>query len=206
MRALLAITAVAAVGGTAYLLYRRRAAAAAPGAPDTSGASLVSWASPLPYPDVSDPGVFGGVLFELEDLMTDWKKRAAPYAPEILAAAQRNGIPGDLLLRVGYQECRYRTDIITGVVKSGAGAVGMFQFMPATARELGIDPLNWRQAADGAARYLKSLRGQFGSWELALMAYNWGQGNVRKYLDGAKTPPKETRNYVAQIGADVSLA
>lgn len=150
--------------------------------------------------------MFGGVLFQLEDLVTDWKTRAAPYATEIRAAAARHGVPGDLLLRLGYQESRYRADVINGTTRSKVGALGMFQFMPATARDLRIDPLDWQQAADGAARYLAQLYRRYDAWTPALMAYNWGMGNVDKYLKGQKSPPKETRDYVAQIGADVSLA
>jgi len=211
VRALLSVVAVAAAGIGGALYARRAAAMAAPAGPAPAGpapadSSLSDYLPPLLYPDVQDPGVFGGWLFELEDLVTDWEKRGEPYAAEVFAAAARHGVPGKLLLRVAYQECRFRTDIINGTTSSPVGAKGMFQFMPATAREMGIDPLNWRQAADGAARYLAQLRRQFGTWTLALRAYNWGPGNVGKYLKGQKSPPKETRDYAAQIGADVSLA
>lgn len=206
MRALLAFAALAALGGGAYLLYRRRAAAAAPGSANPETAPLDGWLPPLLYPDVSDPGVFGGVLFQIEDAMSSWRTRAAPYESEIRAAAVRHGMPGDILLRQGYQESRYRPDVINGSTRSSAGAIGMFQFMPATAKDMGINPLDWRQSADGAARYMRQLYNRFGTWELALMAYNWGMGNVQKYLAGTKAPPKETRDYVAQIGADVSLS
>ncbi len=202
----LAVSLAAAAALIAWTLLRaRRSIIAAPSdaaAPDYDD----SWSAPLLYPDVADPGVFGSLYFAVEDLVTDWQRRGEPYRVMIEAAAARHGVPGDLLMRVAYQESRFRDDIITGRTKSGAGAAGMFQFMPATARELGIDPLVPAQAADGAARYLASLRKMFGTWELALMAYNWGLGNVRKYLAGEKSPPTETRNYVAQIGADVALA
>ena len=203
MRALLALSVTAVAAAVGWLLWRREAAAAAPAAADTSG----DWFAPQLYIETpGDAGVLTSSLFALEDFVTDWQKRGAPYRSVIEAAAVRRGVPPDLLMRVAYQESRFREDIITGKVKSRVGAAGMFQFMPATAAELGVDPLNVASAADGAARYLAQLRKRFGSWELALMAYNWGQGNVQKYLAGTKTPPTETRNYVAQIGADVSLA
>lgn len=128
----------------------------------------------------------------------------AKYAAAIAAAEDRNGIPRDLLARLLYQESRYREDIITGKVRSPVGALGIAQFMPATAREMGIDPLNPAQAIDGAGRYLARLHRSLGGWALALAAYNWGIGNVqRRGLDAA---PLETRNYFAQILADVNSA
>jgi len=81
---------------------------------------------------------------------------------------------------------------------SPKGAQGLFQFMPATAKELGIDPADPHQAADGAARYLLQNFKEFGDWNKALAAYNAGPGAVRKY--GGIPPYPETQNYVAKIG------
>lgn len=126
----------------------------------------------------------------------------AKYAGTIAAAEDRAGLPRDLLARQLYQECRYREDIINGTTRSPAGALGIAQFMPATAAEMGIDPLNPVQAINAAADYMRKLYGRFGSWSEALAAYNWGQGNVsRKGLDSA---PRETRLYYSQILADVN--
>lgn len=84
--------------------------------------------------------------------------------------------------------------------RSGAGARGLMQLMPGTARELGVtDSYNARQNMDGGARYLKQLMRDFGDTRLALMAYNWGPGNVRSYVRGRKKPPAETRNYVPAV-------
>lgn len=129
--------------------------------------------------------------------------RAAPYADTIADAETRYGLPPSLLGRVLYQESRFRTDIITGQTRSTAGALGIAQFMPGTAREMGIDPLNPTQAIDGAARYLRRLYDALGDWSKALAAYNWGIGNVsRKGLDAA---PAETRAYVREILSDVEV-
>lgn len=126
------------------------------------------------------------------------------YAGMIAAAEAANGLPVDMLARLLWQESRYREDIITGRVRSQVGALGIAQFMPATARELGIDPLNPAQAIPAAAQYLARLFRMFGNWSEALAAYNWGMGNVqRRGLDAA---PRETRAYYREILADVNTA
>lgn len=129
------------------------------------------------------------------------KQNEQRYLPIIQAAERRRGIPAGLLHRLLYQESRFRTDIITGQLKSKAGAAGIAQFMPATAQRFGVDPLDPEQAIDGAARYLRVLFDEFKDWRLAVAGYNAGEGNVRKHKG---VPPfEETRNYVAQIFADV---
>jgi hypothetical protein len=81
---------------------------------------------------------------------------------------------------------------------SPAGAKGLGQLMPATARELGVcDAFSARQNLDGAARYLTSMLDRFGSPELALAAYNAGPDAVQKY--GGVPPYRETNQYVADI-------
>ena len=131
------------------------------------------------------------------------EKVPAQYRSAIAAAENANGIPADMLARLLYQECRYRPDIISGATRSPAGALGIAQFMPATAAELGIDPLNPGQAIAGAGRYLASLYRSTGSWALALAAYNWGIGNVLR--KGIAAAPRETQNYYSQILADLGL-
>ena len=128
---------------------------------------------------------------------------AAPYLPQISAAEAAHGIPAGLLARQLYQESRYRPDIINGDTASPAGALGIAQFMPATARDLGIDPLDPNAAIDAAGRYMRRLYDSLGSWAEALAAYNWGIGNVKR--KGLTAAPEETRNYVDQITADVPV-
>ncbi len=127
-----------------------------------------------------------------------------PYRPAIDAAETRYGIPHNLLARLLYQESRFRSDIVDGTVKSSTGAAGIAQFMPATAKQFGIDPLDPSAAIDAAGKYLAQLYAQFGSWSLALAAYNWGPGNVAKR--GLAGAPGETQTYVAQITSDVAVA
>lgn len=119
------------------------------------------------------------------------------YDALIESSARQYGIDPDILYRLLWKESRFREDIITGKVKSPAGALGIAQFMPATARELKIDPLDPAQAIPGAARYLASLIRQTGSIKLGLAAYNWGIGNVTRR--GVSKAPEETRQYVAFI-------
>lgn len=131
------------------------------------------------------------------------------YAAYIKAAEIREGLPHNLLARLLWQESRYREDIISGAVKSPAGALGIAQIVPRW--HPNVNPLDPWASIDYAAKYLRTLRGQVGTWELALAAYNWGIGNLTaalaKYGVGVlthPTTPKETRDYVAQISADVS--
>lgn len=129
---------------------------------------------------------------------------AAPYLSAIERAERVHGLPAGLLARLLYQESRYRADIIDGRSRSPAGAIGIAQFMPATAAEFGIDPRDPWASIDAAALYLSQLYRRFGNWSEALAAYNWGQGNVsRRGIDAA---PAETRAYYSQIMADVGLA
>ena len=103
-------------------------------------------------------------------------------------------------------------------IKSRVGAMGLWQFMPATGRMYGMhvnndidDRMDPEMSTDAAAKYLKSLYRMFGNWEVALAAYNCGPGNVRKAIrrSGGKTTfweiynylPKETRGYVPQFQA-----
>jgi soluble lytic murein transglycosylase-like protein len=126
---------------------------------------------------------------------------AAMYSDAIAEASAAQGLPDGLLARVLYQESAFRPDVITGNTKSTAGALGIAQFMPATAADLGIDPLDPRQAIPAAAKYLRSLFDQLGSWPAALAGYNWGPGNVAR--KGVLAAPPETQKYVASIVADV---
>jgi hypothetical protein len=101
-------------------------------------------------------------------------------------------LPRDLLRKLVKQESGGNPQAV-----SPKGAQGLFQFMPATAKELGINPADPHQAADGAARYLLQNYKEFGDWDKALAAYNAGPGAVRKY--GGVPPFPETQNYVRNL-------
>ncbi|MEK6217463.1 MAG: lytic transglycosylase domain-containing protein [Boseongicola sp.] len=114
------------------------------------------------------------------------------YLQEARAAARRYGVPEDLFLRLVQQESGWNPK-----ARSHKGALGLAQLMPATARTLRVDPADPAQNLDGGARYLAAQYRQFGSWRLALAAYNAGPAAVTKY--GGVPPYKETRGYVRAI-------
>jgi membrane-bound lytic murein transglycosylase B len=132
----------------------------------------------------------------------------AQYQALIDRAAAQYGVPADHLARMLRRESGFRPEVIDGRVNSSAGAQGIAQFMPGTAKELGVDPLNPESAIPGAAQYLAQLQKQFGgNLEHATAAYNYGPGNVQKWLAGGGDPsrlPAETQAYlkaVMQAGA-----
>jgi soluble lytic murein transglycosylase-like protein len=108
------------------------------------------------------------------------------------AAARRYDIPEDLFLRLVHQESRWNPNAV-----SHAGALGLAQLMPDTARMLGVNPHDPRQNLDGGARYLRMMYDRYGNWRLALAAYNAGPGAVDQH--GGIPPFRETRDYVRII-------
>ncbi len=114
------------------------------------------------------------------------------YLEVARAAARRHGVPEDLFLRLVQQESGWNPR-----AKSHKGALGLAQLMPATARNLGVDPRDPHQNLEGGARYLRKQYDTFRSWRLALAAYNAGPGAVEKY--NGVPPYRETKNYVRKI-------
>jgi len=82
---------------------------------------------------------------------------------------------------------------------SSAGAIGLGQLMPGTARDLGVDPHDLAQNLDGSARYLLAMLARFGTPELALAAYNAGPDAVARH--GGIPPFTETQNHVRRVMA-----
>jgi hypothetical protein len=118
-----------------------------------------------------------------------------PFADLFNQAGARYGVSPALLSAVAKQESGYNPRAV-----SHAGAQGLMQLMPATARGLGVNnSFDPTQAVDGAARLLRDLSNRFGRTDLALAAYNAGPGAVTKY-DGIP-PYRETQNYVRNIMA-----
>ena len=124
------------------------------------------------------------------------KRYSGTYRGEFLvlakAAARKHNIPEDLFLRLIQQESGWNPGAV-----SVKGALGLAQLMPGTAERLGVDPADPVQNLDGGARYLAMMYSRFGSWKLALAAYNAGPGAVEQY--GGVPPFDETTIYVAAI-------
>jgi soluble lytic murein transglycosylase-like protein len=129
----------------------------------------------------------------------------AAWRPHVATGAAAHNVPEFLLAALIGQESRGRTGQV-----SPAGARGIAQVMPASGANPGFgvpalpadavdDP---SKAIPWAAQYLSALRREFGGdWELALMAYNWGPGNVQRWVDGGRrgAVPQETRDYVRTL-------
>ena len=90
-------------------------------------------------------------------------------------AAKQYGVPLNILLGVAQVESGFNPK-----AKSPAGAMGMMQFMPGTAKQFGINPWDVTQAVPAAAKYLAAEYKHFGDWSKAVTAYNAGRGNVAK--------------------------
>ena len=115
-----------------------------------------------------------------------------PYADLYRHAGAKYGVDPLVLSAIGWEESRQHPDAV-----SSAGAIGVMQIMPGTAKSLGIDPHDPAQAIDGAARLLSSHLARFKELDLALAAYGAGAGAVLRY--GGVPPYAETRNYIRKI-------
>jgi soluble lytic murein transglycosylase-like protein len=119
---------------------------------------------------------------------------ALPYAPEILDAAERQGVDAFLLAAMVEAESSFDATAL-----SPRGALGLLQVMPTTAMELGVsDPQNPGDNLQAGARYLSDLLDRFdGDLALALAAYNAGPTVVARY--GGIPPYPETLAYVDRV-------
>ncbi len=151
--------------------------------PDTASVDAASRALDLSAPD---SGITG-----------DRNDAAASYRSIFAEAEARYGVSADLLEAVAKQESGFNPDAV-----SPAGAQGLMQLMPATARALKVDAFDPAAAVDGSARLLGQHLRRFGSVPLALAAYNAGPGAVERF--GGVPPYRETQGYVTKIMADLA--
>ena len=113
-------------------------------------------------------------------------------------AARNHGLEPELVRAIIQVESRWDSNAL-----SRAGAKGLMQLMPGTAREVGVrDAYNAAQNINGGSKYIARMIRMFnGNVANALMAYNWGPGNVRKALKGRKSIPAGVRNYARNVMA-----
>jgi len=133
-------------------------------------------------------GLGGSPLAHLEG-----QRDPRPFRELVEEAARRHGLDPSLVHAVVQAESGYNP-----YATSPAGAQGLMQLMPATARALGVrDPYDPAQNVEAGARYLRGLLDRFGDVRLALAAYNAGPGAVQRY--GGVPPYAETRAYVERV-------
>jgi soluble lytic murein transglycosylase-like protein len=127
------------------------------------------------------------------------------YSGAFERAENKYRIPRGLLGRIAYQESHFREDIIKGLTKSPAGAIGLMQIIPKW--HPGVNPTDPIASIDYAGKFLRKMYDQFGSWRYAMAAYNWGPGNLAQFIkDPHNFPmPNETTDYIRQISNDVRL-
>lgn len=141
-----------------------------------------------------------------------WPKNAKPYVTALKPIFAAEGVPPELVW-VAEVESSFDPR-----ARSPAGAAGMFQLMPSTAKRFGLHTwaldqrLKPEASGRAAAQYLKYLHGHFKDWRLALAAYNAGEGTVDRLLARYKTKsyatiathlPAETQLYVPRVEATI---
>lgn len=115
----------------------------------------------------------------------------------ISVEADKNKIPKEFFARLIWKESRFDKNAV-----SPAGAEGIAQFMPGTAKIVGLaDPFDVDQAIPASAKFLAYLKSNLGNYGLAAAAYNAGEGSVSRWLNGGFLP-LETEDYVLDITSE----
>lgn len=145
----------------------------------------------------SQPGNFShhAVRRPQKNITLAQANRLAQYAPTIQECSKKYNVPVELICAVILQESGGNAKAV-----SPAGARGLMQLMPGTARRFGVtNSFDPRQNIEGGTKYLRFLMDEFkGDYRLVLAGYNSGEGNVKKH--GNRIPPfAETQNYVPSV-------
>jgi hypothetical protein len=129
-----------------------------------------------------------------EALRQSFFSKEVPFGDIIYSEAKKNDLPPELVAAVAHTESKF-----IPTARSGAGAVGVMQLVPRTGRWFGArDLTNPAQNIMAGAKYLRYLTDRFGGdQQMALAAYNAGEGNVRRF--GGIPPFRETQNYVVAV-------
>ena len=191
-----------------------------PSATTAEGGKDLSWLSQLSMPDLPvrwEPRLVRYLEFYKDDprgkaIAALYARRSGRYKESIGRALRRKGLPQDLVWLAMIESA------FDPVIRSPAGAIGLWQFMPETGKSYGLPQDRWVDerldvdaATEAAADFLSDLNRRFGSWELAMASYNMGYGGVlsvvRRYnsndfwalsrLEGSL--PWETTLYVPKI-------
>lgn len=145
------------------------------------------------------------------DLVKRTLTRSRPYMFYIASEVERRGMPTEIAMLPMVESS------FVSSATSRVGAAGLWQFMPLTGRQYGLEQTWWYDgrrdvvaATNAALDYLQNLYTQFGDWSLALAAYNWGEGNLARAISKTQAAgleptyenikmPAETRNYVPKL-------
>ena len=186
---------------------------------DVANELKIAMSAPRPLPGTNQPSPLLNPTYAVEQEI--WIKKVSPrpwpaaarkFVPELKAIYAEEHVPEALV---------WLAEVESGFdarAQSPVGALGMFQLMPATAKDLGLSlwPFDQRKelepAARASAKYLRQLHDQFGDWRLAVAAYNAGPGKVASllkrlhatnYAEIATHLPAETQMYVPKVEATI---
>lgn len=168
-------------------------------------------------PDLDNPLVANHVLWysSRPDYIQRTTTRASRYLFHVVQELEKRDMPTELAL-LPFIESAFNPQAL-----SSAKAAGMWQFIPSTGRAYNLTQSMFMDerrsvlaSTDAALTYLQKLYGMFGDWQLALAAYNWGEGSVQRAINKARAAgrqtdfnglsrymPQETRNYVPKLQA-----
>ncbi|HEY0845715.1 MAG TPA: transglycosylase SLT domain-containing protein [Noviherbaspirillum sp.] len=168
-------------------------------------------------PDLDNPLVANHVEWysSRPDYIQRTTTRASRYLFHVVQELEKRNMPTELAL-LPFIESAFNPQAL-----SSAKAAGMWQFIPSTGRDYNLTQSMFKDerrdvlaSTDAALTYLQKLYGMFGDWQLALAAYNWGEGSVQRAINKARAAgvatdfnglsqfmPAETRNYVPKLQA-----